>query len=314
MRRWRGPRLAGALQRCGRSLAGDRNRVAGGFTSSTPTTRPWRPWLPTTSTRFLCSGASGFPGSHLHRPRLRPRSTATRRIPGTVWRDAPERRELRASASNLRPGVTTPVSGSQLSVSGDVDAVLTPARRLRIARIRRRVSALAATEAADGWVPAPEMPTAGHLAYAAWWIILADRGVCLVVAAPIRLEGAKRPTNSLTILMDGDLRQPRPRRRCGCRQLRLRWTASATPHPGQLACLEIVDPFETTDAAAGTTWSRWRRLCLRTRFRHGAGRRHPDGPHPRHGQGGGELMAPALSAARPLARPSGSRPARPPQC
>jgi len=57
-------------------------------------------------------------------------------------------------------------------------------------------AARAATEAADGWSPAFEMPTAGHLTltYAAWWIIpwRIASGVCLVVAAASALSAWRK--------------------------------------------------------------------------------------------------------------------------
>ena len=118
---------------------------------------------------------------------------------GTVWRVRPNG----VSPSRVRvesaSGVTTPVGGSQLSVSGDVDAdgTLILAERADSGwRASVDGAALAATEAADGWSQAFEMPAAGHLTltYATWWVIpwQIASGVCLVVAAASALSAWRK--------------------------------------------------------------------------------------------------------------------------
>ena len=118
---------------------------------------------------------------------------------GTVWRVRPNG----VSPSRVRvesaSGVTTPVGGSQLSVSGDVDTsgTLILAERADSGwRASVDGAALAATEAADGWSQAFEMPAAGHLTltYATWWVIpwQIASGVCLVVAAASALSAWRK--------------------------------------------------------------------------------------------------------------------------
>ena len=118
---------------------------------------------------------------------------------GTVWRVRPNGVTPSRVRVESASGVTTPVGGSQLSVSGDVDAsgTLVLAERADSGwRASVDGTALAATEAADGWSQAFEMPTAGHLTltYAAWWIIpwRIASGVCLVVAAASALSAWRK--------------------------------------------------------------------------------------------------------------------------
>ena len=118
---------------------------------------------------------------------------------GTVWRVRPNGVPPSRVRVESASGVTTPVGGSQLSVSGDVDAegTLILAERADSGwRASVDGAALAATEAADGWSQAFEMPTAGHLTltYAAWWIIpwRIASGVCLVVAAASALSAWRK--------------------------------------------------------------------------------------------------------------------------
>ena len=118
---------------------------------------------------------------------------------GTVWRVRPNGVTPSCVRVESASGVTTPVGGSQLSVSGDVDAsgTLVLAERADSGwRASVDGTALAATEAADGWSQAFEMPTAGHLTltYAAWWIIpwRIASGVCLVVAAASALSAWRK--------------------------------------------------------------------------------------------------------------------------
>ena len=118
---------------------------------------------------------------------------------GTVWRVRPNGVTPSRVRVESASGVTTPVGGSQLSVSGDVDAsgTLILAERADSGwRASVDGTALAATEAADGWSQAFEMPTAGHLTltYSAWWIIpwRIASGVCLVVAAASALSAWRK--------------------------------------------------------------------------------------------------------------------------
>ena len=118
---------------------------------------------------------------------------------GTVWRVRPNGVTSSRVRVESASGVTTPVGGSQLSVSGDVDAsgTLVLAERADSGwRASVDGTALAATEAVDGWSQAFEMPTAGHLTltYAAWWIIpwRIASGVCLVVAAASALSAWRK--------------------------------------------------------------------------------------------------------------------------
>ena len=118
---------------------------------------------------------------------------------GTVWRVRPNGVTPSRVRVESASGVTTPVGGSQLSVSGDVDAsgTLVLAERADSGwRASVDGTALVATEAADGWSQAFEMPTAGHLTltYAAWWIIpwRIASGVCLVVAAASALSAWRK--------------------------------------------------------------------------------------------------------------------------
>ena len=118
---------------------------------------------------------------------------------GTVWRVRPNGVTPSRVRVESASGVTTPVGGSQLSISGDVDAsgTLVLAERADSGwRASVDGTALAATEAADGWSQAFEMPTAGHLTltYAAWWIIpwRIASGVCLVVAAASALSAWRK--------------------------------------------------------------------------------------------------------------------------
>ena len=118
---------------------------------------------------------------------------------GTVWRVRPNGVPPSRVRVESASGVTTPVGGSQLSVSGDVDAdgTLILAERADSGwRASVDGTALAATEAADGWSQAFEMPAAGHLTltYAAWWIIpwQIASGVCLVVAAASALSAWRK--------------------------------------------------------------------------------------------------------------------------
>ena len=118
---------------------------------------------------------------------------------GTVWRVRPNGVPPSRVRVESASGVTTPVGGSQLSVSGDVDAdgTLILAERADSGwRASVDGAALAATEAADGWSQAFEMPTAGHLTltYDAWWIIpwRIASGVCLVVAAASALSAWRK--------------------------------------------------------------------------------------------------------------------------
>ena len=118
---------------------------------------------------------------------------------GTVWRVRPNGVPPSRVRVESASGVTTPVGGSQLSVSGDVDAdgTLILAERADSGwRASVDGAALAATEAADGWSQAFEMPAAGHLTltYAAWWVIpwQIASGVCLVVAAASALSAWRK--------------------------------------------------------------------------------------------------------------------------
>ena len=118
---------------------------------------------------------------------------------GTVWRVRPNGVPPSRVRVESAYGVTTPVGGSQLSVSGDVDAdgTLILAERADSGwRASVDGAALAATEAADGWSQAFEMPAAGHLTltYAAWWVIpwQIASGVCLVVAAASALSAWRK--------------------------------------------------------------------------------------------------------------------------
>ena len=118
---------------------------------------------------------------------------------GTVWRVRPNGVTPSRVRVESASGVTTPVGGSQLSVSGDVDAsgTLILAERADSGwRASVDGTALVATEAADGWSQAFEMPTAGHLTltYATWWIIpwQIASGVCLVVAAASALSAWRK--------------------------------------------------------------------------------------------------------------------------
>ena len=118
---------------------------------------------------------------------------------GTVWRVRPNGVPPSRVRVESASGVTTPVGGSQLSVSGDVDAdgTLILAERADSGwRASVDGAALAATEAADGWSQAFEMPAAGHLTltYASWWVIpwQIASGVCLVVAAASALSAWRK--------------------------------------------------------------------------------------------------------------------------
>ena len=118
---------------------------------------------------------------------------------GTVWRVRPNGVPPSRVRVESASGVTTAVGGSQLSVSGDVDAdgTLILAERADSGwRASVDGAALAATEAADGWSQAFEMPAAGHLTltYAAWWVIpwQIASGVCLVVAAASALSAWRK--------------------------------------------------------------------------------------------------------------------------
>ena len=118
---------------------------------------------------------------------------------GTVWRVRPNGVPPSRVRVESASGVTTPVGGSQLSVSGDVDAdgALILAERADSGwRASVDGAALAATEAADGWSQAFEMPAAGHLTltYATWWVIpwQIASGVCLVVAAASALSAWRK--------------------------------------------------------------------------------------------------------------------------
>ena len=118
---------------------------------------------------------------------------------GTVWRVRPNGVPPSRVRVESASGVTTPVGGSQLSVSGDVDTsgTLILAERADSGwRASVDGAALAATEAADGWSQAFEMPAAGHLTltYAAWWVIpwQIASGVCLVVAAASALSAWRK--------------------------------------------------------------------------------------------------------------------------
>ena len=118
---------------------------------------------------------------------------------GTVWRVRPNGVAPSRVRVESASGVTTPVGGSQLSVSGDVDAsgTLILAERADSGwRASVDGTALAATEAADGWSQAFEMPASGHLTltYATWWIIpwRIASGVCLVVAAASALSAWRK--------------------------------------------------------------------------------------------------------------------------
>ena len=118
---------------------------------------------------------------------------------GTVWRVRPGGVTPSRVRVESASGVTTPVGASQLSVSGDVDAsgTLILAERADSGwRAYVDGTALSATEAADGWSQAFEMPAAGHLTitYSAWWIIpwRIASGVCLVVAAASALSAWRK--------------------------------------------------------------------------------------------------------------------------
>ena len=118
---------------------------------------------------------------------------------GTVWRVRPGGVTPSRVRVESASGVTTPVGGTQLSVSGDVDAsgTLILAERADSGwRASVDGTALTVTEAADGWSQAFEMPTAGHLTltYDAWWIIpwRIASGVCLVVAAASALSAWRK--------------------------------------------------------------------------------------------------------------------------
>ena len=118
---------------------------------------------------------------------------------GTVWRVRPGGVTPSRVRVESASGVTTPVGGSQLSVSGDVDmsGTLILAERADSGwRASVDGTALTVTEAADGWSQAFEMPAAGHLTltYAAWWIIpwRIASGVCLVVAAASALSAWRK--------------------------------------------------------------------------------------------------------------------------
>ena len=118
---------------------------------------------------------------------------------GTVWRVRPNGVPPSRVRVESASGVTTPVGGSPLSVSGDVDAdgTLILAERADSGwRASVDGAALAATEAADGWSQAFEMPAAGHLTltYASWWVIpwQIASGVCLVVAAASALSAWRK--------------------------------------------------------------------------------------------------------------------------
>ena len=118
---------------------------------------------------------------------------------GAVWRVRPNGVTPARVRVESASGVTTPVGGSQLSVSGDVDAsgTLILAERADSGwRASVDGTALAATEAADGWSQAFEMPAAGHLTltYSAWWIIpwRIASGACLVVAAASALSAWRK--------------------------------------------------------------------------------------------------------------------------
>ena len=118
---------------------------------------------------------------------------------GTVWRVRPGGVTPSRVRVESASGVTTPVGASQLSVSGDVDAsgTLILAERADSGwRAYVDGTALSATEAADGWSQAFEIPAAGHLTltYSAWWIIpwRIASGVCLVVAAASALSAWRK--------------------------------------------------------------------------------------------------------------------------
>ena len=118
---------------------------------------------------------------------------------GTVWRVRPNGVPPSRVRVESASGVTTPVGGSQLSVSGDVDAdgsLILAERADSGWRASVDGAALAATEAADGWSQAFEMPAAGHLTltYASWWVIpwQIASGVCLVVAAASALSAWRK--------------------------------------------------------------------------------------------------------------------------
>ena len=98
------------------------------------------------------------------------------------------------SASTLRIGVLMP---EVLGTYGDSGNALILAERADSGwRAFVDGTALVATEAADGWSQAFEMPTAGHLTltYSAWWIIpwRIASGVCLVVAAASALSAWRK--------------------------------------------------------------------------------------------------------------------------